>query len=82
MPHHRKTRAQRVPKGTAPLLFWPHTMKLRVRKMTDTKPGKVSAVRTVVCFHCSPCAQEQGIGQWGWVRVRDGRARCGTGLGR
>ena len=34
------------------------TRKLRVRKMAETKPGKASAVRTVVRFHCSPCRQK------------------------
>ena len=83
MPHHRKTRAQSVPKGTAPLLFWPHTKKLRDRKMAETKPGKASAVRTVVRFHCSPCARQAvAPAAGGGGRLSAAGAQCTRGAGR
>ena len=55
MPNHRKHSAKRVPKGTAPLLFCPHTSMLSAKKMPNSTPGNSSAVFSVVFFHWSPC---------------------------
>jgi hypothetical protein len=38
MPSHMHRRANRVPKGTAPELFWPQIRRLRTKKMEKTMP--------------------------------------------
>ena len=43
-----------VLKGTAPLLSWPQTSMLRLKKTAEAAPGKSSAVRSVMLRHASP----------------------------
>ena len=38
--------AKRVPKGTAPELFWPQMARLSTKKMPKTKPGYTIAVKS------------------------------------
>jgi len=40
MPNHRKHRANRVPKGTAPEDFWPQMRMLRQKKMVKQTPAR------------------------------------------
>lgn len=44
MPNHKNSRANSVPKGTAPDEPLPHTKKFKIKKTTNTTPGNRNAV--------------------------------------
>ena len=53
-PNHKRTRADIVPKGTAPEDFAPQFRALRTKKIEKRMEGNINAVFRAILFHSVP----------------------------